>query len=1603
MAEGAGADYKLSATLMLNDQLSGKLRSAAAQLKSMDGSVGKLAKQFDALKNLRTQVEQFKQMKKAFAATQQAYNQANANTAQLARQYKQGQVAVAQLQAKHDSLKATFDASQSATAQLKNQLGNLKSEATKLKTTDARDEYQKLQAQIKSASEQLKASQATTKQAGAELRTLAGGLKQAQRELTGIGRAFEDSKAKAAKLKQELTSQRPVLDQMRRSLAAQGFSTRDFVQSDRDLRRRTAEVSQKLFGEQQPTGKPISVNVSGNATSKIAQIRTQLQSLTGKAWNVAINAKNAIGTRVNDFATGAAMGLGIPFLGTAGVAYGGVDIINTYKDFEYEMKSVSAITGAYRDETGQRLTELTDLAKYYGETTMFKASEVASAEKYMAMAGWSDEYIKAGLKPLLDLAAASGEDLKRTSDIVTDAMTAFHLKPEEMYKLSNGQMVSVTEHFADVMAALATSSNTDVNMAGESAKYSAAIIGAMYSDQSVQDRMHGMEDWAVFQGLMADTGIKASMAGTANRAIFTRLASMQMNADAAREVLGVDLVYQEDDEFGHQAGQMRRSLDIIGDLRKKFQGGFQTAEELMSAVEYFDESGKKLTKRQRVKIGAMLESAQKNGGKMSKKDVVAMANMLSGQEALSGMLALITADDETWNKKVNAIQNSDGRAGEMANVKLDTLKGDLATLSSAWEAFQLELMEGKGAEGFRAFAQGLTQDIRAFKKAIEDGFDIGDIGGLIARVVTQLKNKFLEFDGIGSILAGGALVMGLKTVYSWAMKLKEAAALTRSWWTGAATGMNGKPLNTARTGTGLAQSVGNMTVHAGTVVVNGKVAGGGGVGVAGGRKVGNTAFVDSYYAQKEQIRNGRFSGMKSAAGGAALFTALFGAMDIYSTREQSAVRLKEADATLKTQKEVLDNMRAEGRSQAEINQQLTEIRNAQTARDQVLQTNHAEELKASMGTVGSVAGAAAGAAIGSIAGPLGMMIGGMIGGMIGDWGGRTVADSMSENEPSPTYRGGVSEKDVSSVVEQHTGYHEEPEPKKAFSEFEGDMWESRQSQLKQGTGIFVAKGENFFGYNGEEFKASAYAKKEAPPEQETTEQFLIRKEHENLQWDEDFKKHQQELSKDFETETMQRRIESAKKQAQGGTALWEQGNAQTGYGPANYGKNGKPKFEGLKGQVQDGTSLAQQGGKVETGYGTLKDVAKGHEQVAEESARATKGLQGFGEFLDGLIFNKAAAAEVTDDQRATEGQVSTEPEPSAKSVEGSSLKQMWDDFNISDLLPDIDLSQWLSGINLPDFKQLWADFNISDLLPDIDISAWLSEKMSGFDVSSLLPDFSSIGTLIDEGLAAIPEKISNVISTIGEGFNRIPALAGQAFNMLSTHANEAITSIQSAWGQLPGFFDGVFSGLGGAAASAGGAILSGLTSVIGAVIGAWQSAASTISGIISSISAMASSIKMPSFGGIGHNATGTTSWRGGFTEINEHGGEILNLPSGTTIYPHATTMKMIEREIQKGTFNDFAPSNEFTSSAFNLGNFAPQPQSNTFLSSETFDFSSNNVPEIVQTPTASSNQNSTTNNSNSNVSITGNTFVIRQESDISEIAFRLLELMRDSNANYAGV
>lgn len=181
-------------------------------------------------------------------------------------------------------------------------------------------------------------------------------------------------------------------------------------------------------------------------------------------------------------------------------------------DFEETMSTVEALSGANAEELGA----LSEMAKELGATTKFTAKEAAEAMTYMGMAGWSATDMLSGMDGVLQLAAASGEDLAMVSDIVTDNLTAFGLKASD------------TAHFSDVLAAAATNSNTNVSIMGETFKQSAALAGALG---------YSVEDVGVAVGLMANAGIKGSNAGTALKNIFQGLlGGITLTGDAIGEV-----------------------------------------------------------------------------------------------------------------------------------------------------------------------------------------------------------------------------------------------------------------------------------------------------------------------------------------------------------------------------------------------------------------------------------------------------------------------------------------------------------------------------------------------------------------------------------------------------------------------------------------------------------------------------------------------------------------------------------------------------------------------------------------------------------------------------------------------------------------------------------------------------------------------------------------------------------------------------------------------------------------------------------------------------------------------------------------------------------
>ena len=172
--------------------------------------------------------------------------------------------------------------------------------------------------------------------------------------------------------------------------------------------------------------------------------------------------------------------------------------VKTAADFDSAMSRVAAVSGA----TGSDFDSLRDKAREMGAKTKFSATQAADAMNYMAMAGWKTEDMLSGIEGVMYLAAASGEDLATTSDIVTDALTAFGLSAGD------------SGHFADVLAAASSNANTNVSMMGETFKYCAPVAGALG---------FSVEDTAEAIGLMGNAGIKASQAGTSMRSIMTNL------------------------------------------------------------------------------------------------------------------------------------------------------------------------------------------------------------------------------------------------------------------------------------------------------------------------------------------------------------------------------------------------------------------------------------------------------------------------------------------------------------------------------------------------------------------------------------------------------------------------------------------------------------------------------------------------------------------------------------------------------------------------------------------------------------------------------------------------------------------------------------------------------------------------------------------------------------------------------------------------------------------------------------------------------------------------------------------------------------------------
>jgi TP901 family phage tail tape measure protein len=312
----------------------------------------------------------------------------------------------------------------------------------------------------------------------------------------------------------------------------------------------------------------------------------------------------------------------------------GAGAVKTGSEFYQAMSQVQAISGA----TGSELSALTDKARELGQQTIWTAKDSADALSYMSLAGWDASQMLTGLPQVLALASAGGTDLAKTSDIVTDGLTAMRLSAED------------AGMYVDVMASTMANSNTNVELMGETMKYAGAVAGTLGIN---------MQDLSLAIGLMANSGIKGSMAGTSLRGGLTRLITPTDKAQAVMKKYGIEV---------------QKTADGNVDLR--------------ATMEHLQD-----------KIGGLDVSTQSM-----------IAKTIFGQTAMNGWLSIINADAEAFDDLALAIDNSKGSAERMADTMTDNLWGDFQEMKSALQESLISIFDAIEPT-LRKITQGITSAI----------------------------------------------------------------------------------------------------------------------------------------------------------------------------------------------------------------------------------------------------------------------------------------------------------------------------------------------------------------------------------------------------------------------------------------------------------------------------------------------------------------------------------------------------------------------------------------------------------------------------------------------------------------------------------------------------------------------------------------------------------------------------------------------------------------------------------------------------------------------------------------------------------------------------
>lgn len=361
-------------------------------------------------------------------------------------------------------------------------------------------------------------------------------------------------------------------------------------------------------------------------------------------------------------------------------------------EFQEQMSTVKSISNASAED----MAKLSQKAKEMGTTTAFTAAEAGEAMEYMAMAGWKTGDMLGGIEGIMNLAAASGEELGSVSDIVTDALTAF------------GLSASDAGHFSDVLAQASSNANTNVSMMGSTFQKVAPVAGALG---------YSAEDMSLGIGLMANASIKAEVAGTSLKTALANMAKPTKQQAAYMDKYGISLTKSD--------GTMKSFGEVVENLRGSLGG-------------------------------------------LSEQEQIAAATAIFGKESFAGMLAIVNASEQDYNKLTEAVYNCDGAAKKMAETKLDNLNGSITLAKSAFDALQVELGElllptlTEGVKKFTDIITVVTTFVRENPGAVKAIAKI--VAGLVGLKAGGLIAKlgFLEVKGgILSIQKAFTMIKGL--------------------------------------------------------------------------------------------------------------------------------------------------------------------------------------------------------------------------------------------------------------------------------------------------------------------------------------------------------------------------------------------------------------------------------------------------------------------------------------------------------------------------------------------------------------------------------------------------------------------------------------------------------------------------------------------------------------------------------------------------------------------------------------------------------------------------------------------------------------------------